>query len=329
MASNLLYRRVGTLAAATVLGLPVTGMLFTGSAFAASSAVSPAGNGVGQGNGQGNAQGNGSHGNGNGNGNAYGHANDDTTSVTAPAGSSSSNASDHQSAGTAGTSGAPTTPQPLSYADQNPGGANNGGHCGSYCSTRDGSPSMNGNGNGAATGKPCAGCVGKADNKNPKGQAPNGSDHNNGYECDGNHGIGRSNPAHTGCTGSTPQPPATPQHPQHPQHPVTPRTPEAPHSSDSAPGSAESSAHPKCSTSMTGTSTGASAHDADCTVVLGEKTARAAAPATPVTPRVRAVSAASLPFTGAPITALAILGAATAAIGTGITFGGRRRSSTA
>jgi LPXTG-motif cell wall-anchored protein len=41
--------------------------------------------------------------------------------------------------------------------------------------------------------------VGAADNKNPKGQAPDGSDHNNGYECDGNHGIGRSNPAHTGC----------------------------------------------------------------------------------------------------------------------------------
>jgi len=59
---------------------------------------------------------------------------------------------------------------------------------------------MNGNGKGAAVGKPCAGCVGKADNKNPPGQMPNGSDHNKGYECDGNHGIGRSNPAHTGCT---------------------------------------------------------------------------------------------------------------------------------
>jgi hypothetical protein len=71
--------------------------------------------------------------------------------------------------------------------------------CGNYCSTSDGSPSRNGNGTGAAKGKPCAGCVGKADNKNPKGQAPDGSDHNNGYECDGNHGVGRGNPAHSGC----------------------------------------------------------------------------------------------------------------------------------
>jgi len=66
---------------------------------------------------------------------------------------------------------------------------------------------MNGNGKGAAVGKPCAGCVGKADNKNPPGQMPNGSDHNKGYECDGNHGIGRSNPAHTGCTPPAVNPP--------------------------------------------------------------------------------------------------------------------------
>lgn len=58
---------------------------------------------------------------------------------------------------------------------------------------------MNGNGDGAATGKPCAGCVGAADNKNPPGQAPDGTDANNGYECDGNSGIGKTNPAHTGC----------------------------------------------------------------------------------------------------------------------------------
>jgi LPXTG-motif cell wall-anchored protein len=70
---------------------------------------------------------------------------------------------------------------------------------------------MNGNGGGKATGKPCAGCVGKADNKNPKGQRPNGSDHNNGYECDGNHGIGRGNPAHTGCQPSTPGDTCTPK----------------------------------------------------------------------------------------------------------------------
>src|SRR5438270_7653699 len=95
------------------------------------------------------------------------------------AGMSAAYASSDHSTGTAGTSGVSTSPQPLSTADQNTGGAN--GQCPGcpYCSTRDGSPSGNGNGGGNATGKPCAGCVGNADNKNPKGQMPNGSDHNN------------------------------------------------------------------------------------------------------------------------------------------------------
>ncbi|HVK19809.1 MAG TPA: hypothetical protein VM677_00450 [Actinokineospora sp.] len=99
-----------------------------------------------------------------------------------------------------------TAPQPASNADFSGNGANTHGP---YDSTRDGSASMNGNGGGEAVGKPCAGCVGKADNKNPKGQLPGGSDANAGYECDRNHGIGRSNPAHTGCKSST-TPPSTP-----------------------------------------------------------------------------------------------------------------------
>jgi hypothetical protein len=121
-----------------------------------------------------------------------------------------------------------TSPQPLSNADKNSGGAN--GQCpgGPYCSTRDGSPSLNGNGNGKAVGKPCAGCVGKADNKNPKGQMPNGSDHNAGYECDRNHGIGRSNPAHTGCKVTPPKPPKPPVPPKPPKPPVPPTPPKPP-----------------------------------------------------------------------------------------------------
>jgi hypothetical protein len=75
--------------------------------------------------------------------------------------------------------------------------------CGSYCSTSDGTPSGNGNGDGNATGKPCGGCVGNADDKNPPGQAHDGSDHNNGYECDGNSGVGKTNPAHSGCQPTT------------------------------------------------------------------------------------------------------------------------------
>ena len=105
-------------------------------------------------------------------------------------------ASSHKTSGTAGTSGNVSEPQPRSKADQNGTGANQPGP---YDSTRDGSPSLNGKGDGKATGKPCAGCVGKADNKNPKGQMPDGSDHNAGYECDRNEGIGKTNPAHTGC----------------------------------------------------------------------------------------------------------------------------------
>jgi hypothetical protein len=43
------------------------------------------------------------------------------------------------------------------------------------------------------------GCVGNAEEKNPPGQQPGGNDHNAGYECDRNQGIGQSNPAHSGC----------------------------------------------------------------------------------------------------------------------------------
>lgn len=64
-------------------------------------------------------------------------------------------------------------------------------------------PSGNGHGQAAAhaneNGLPDAGSVGNADSINPRGQAPDGSDSNNGYECDGNGGVGQTNPAHTGC----------------------------------------------------------------------------------------------------------------------------------
>lgn len=110
-------------------------------------------------------------------------------------------ASGHRTDGTAATVGSPTSPQPNSNADNTGHGANTSGP---YTSTRNGSPSGNGSGSGLATGEPCAGCVGKADNKNPNGQMPNASDPNAGYECDRNHGIAQTNPAHTGCA-TTPQ----------------------------------------------------------------------------------------------------------------------------
>lgn len=69
-----------------------------------------------------------------------------------------------------------------------------------YDSTCDGVASKAGNGGGTAGGRPCAGCVGNADYKEPAGQLKDGDhDGNAGYECDGNNGVARSNPAHTSC----------------------------------------------------------------------------------------------------------------------------------
>src|SRR3954447_16250924 len=91
---------------------------------------------------------------------------------------SHSTASSHKTQGTSGTSGSTSQPQPQSNADKNSGGAN--GQCpgGPYCSTRNGSPSGNGNGGGKATGKPCAGCGRKGADKKPPGAKTNSHDHN-------------------------------------------------------------------------------------------------------------------------------------------------------
>lgn len=84
-------------------------------------------------------------------------------------------------------------------------GANQGGP---YDNTCPDGASQNGKSTDNNSSKPCAGCVGNADDKNPgavkqtNGQYPNGTDRNAGYECDRNQGIGQSNPAHTGCGGS-------------------------------------------------------------------------------------------------------------------------------
>ena len=96
-----------------------------------------------------------------------------------------------------------------SDADFSGNGANKHGP---YDSTCDGRISQNGQGDDApGGGTPCAGCVGKADNKQPPGQVAefNGQKPNDmGYECDGNQGVGahygNGNPAHTGDCGSAP-----------------------------------------------------------------------------------------------------------------------------
>ena len=105
--------------------------------------------------------------------------------------------------------GAALASNPNAACDQTPYGnpGNGANHGGAYDDTCDGSASGNGNGDGNANGKPCAGCVGNADEKNPPGQDPDGTDDNNGYECDGNSGIAKENPAHTGCDVSTTEEP--------------------------------------------------------------------------------------------------------------------------
>ena len=97
-----------------------------------------------------------------------------------------------------GTPSGDCTNTHLSNADFTGHGANVSGP---YDTTCDGSPSRNGNSENSQSNKPCAGCVGNADNKNPPGQQPDPTrDGNNGYECDNNQGVGKTNPAHSGCT---------------------------------------------------------------------------------------------------------------------------------
>ena len=86
-----------------------------------------------------------------------------------------------------------TTPQPFSNADENNHGANTTSLTNPYIA----------NGFGQVQGGHLAGTEGKADNKFPPGQAPNGTDSNRGYECDQNPGIGNGNPAHTTCKAQT------------------------------------------------------------------------------------------------------------------------------
>ncbi len=94
---------------------------------------------------------------------------------------------------------ASATPSTTCAESHNSDTGNGANQSGPYDSTCDGSASQNGVGAGNATGKPCAGCVGNADDKNPPGQMPDGTDANAGYECDTNQGVGQTNPAHSGC----------------------------------------------------------------------------------------------------------------------------------
>ena len=81
-------------------------------------------------------------------------------------------------------------------------GANGGCPGGTFWSSPSGT-SSSGYGNAALhaneNGLPDAGTRGSADDMNPPGQSAD--DKNKGYECDLNEGVGKTNPAHTGCQG--------------------------------------------------------------------------------------------------------------------------------
>lgn len=129
------------------------------------------------------------------------------------------------SSASSGDSGSSSDGGPPKGCDQ--AGFNDGG---AYDSTCDGTPGEQGNdGNDKV-----AGSEGSADNKFPPGQIPSGPDDgNNGYECDGNNGISKGNPAHTRCKQPPPPtavcvPTAANNFCQPPNPPKPPKTPEEP-----------------------------------------------------------------------------------------------------
>jgi len=231
---------------------------------------------------------------------APGHNRTSGTSTPNPRPTSTGPGQSDHTDGNAGTSGSVNSPQPYSKADSNNTGANSTSSTNPYRSTRDGSPSGNGMGSGNAYGKPCAGCVGKADNKNPHGQQPNGTDGNAGYECDSNHGIGQTNPAHTGCTAPT-QPQCVTN--------CSPTTP--PPSCTTAP----------CQLLTPPTTPGSSVLAASVAVaplpgvasVLGERLTKVPGNTPAVAPL--AVPRSRLPFTGADVALLTALGVAMLVVG--------------
>jgi hypothetical protein len=129
-----------------------------------------------------------------------------TTSGTKSNGNGNGNGNGNNKSG-GGGSGKPFDPDPP--PTQTPPATTGPTGCDAYGNSQggaydhdncDGNQGLNGNG---GNGK-CAGCTGKADDKGPGGQSP--GDHNNGYECDHNSGVGKGNPAHSKCP-KTPPPP--------------------------------------------------------------------------------------------------------------------------
>lgn len=157
---------------------------------------------------------------------AFAHHKDDhgkeSTSDESPAEEQSTEASGEDS-GYDGrrTTSATREPEPDPEPSQAPPSTKGPGDCGDYSQIDsgpydhdncDGSQGMQ----GSDGNEKCAGCTGKSDDKSPGGQARN--DHNNGYECDNNGGVGKGNPPHARC----PKPPTGSSAPVCPSNPSLP-----------------------------------------------------------------------------------------------------------
>ena len=85
-----------------------------------------------------------------------------------------------------------------------PGGGGTANQDGPYTPDPSASPTPSGNGQGSTPHD--SGSKGNADGKNPPGQMPGPDDDGDvGYECDGNQGVAKGNPAHTQCPPPNPR----------------------------------------------------------------------------------------------------------------------------
>jgi hypothetical protein len=176
-----------------------------------------------------------------------------------------------------------------------------------------------GNGKSTDNGKPpCAGCVGAADDKNPPGQLPGGSDPNAGYECDSNQGVGQTNPAHSGCAPPPSPPPLSPPAPEvsPPAAVVTP--PSNPPPSAPAPGGAPEAPG--------GGGVAGERAESPRPAVASPAVLSPAVATVPVAAQAAPAVVRELPFTGSEPLLLALMGALSLAAGVGLAWALRTRS---
>jgi hypothetical protein len=219
----------------------------------------------------------------------------------------------------------------VSPPEQMPGGSDgDAGHGanqpGPYDPNGVGQPSGNGKSEDNNGKRPCAGCVGNADAKNPPGQMPGGSDGNAGYECDRNQGVGKTNPAHSGCGPGPSAPPEQPPKqppgdgpPKQPPGGGPPEQPPAGGAPQQPAGATQPDAAPQADR----------APEKEADAVLGKREERGApggdkAQEAPAGRPVKLEESAGHPFTGGGVLILLGLGVLALAVGAGTRWFGSR-----